>query len=413
VGRNTSASYRDITRIRATPYPVSANTSPTRGGINDESPRRRVKARLRLSLSPPKKKPSKSSPTHSSDRFIPLSSSPVSLRHILSSPTHRPLRDGSQSPTNPQLQSPGKELEWPNAYNDTIHSYRLASALEIPLSPKLLHFHSQPPSPTRSPTQSPPPDNSLLPALLDPPALLRRSQRTRIVPPDPFRILDAPELRDDYYAQPLSWCRKGTLAVALGMDVFLWSKDGGVSHLPSDGADEVTSVAFNQTGDILAIAREDGSIILRSPEETIPRIHIAPTSSGSVGALSWRPTTLPSMGSILHEHLIIGTYDGQVLLCEVTWNLEAFDAKIHRRGLWNNIHDDQICGIAWSNDGLSFATGANDNKVCIYEIPMGVIGVTPKWEKKYQWVHDAAVKALAFRSGKGGVLAAGYPSLGI
>jgi transcriptional regulator with XRE-family HTH domain len=38
---------------------------------------------------------------------------------------------------------------------------RLASALEIPLSPKLLLFHSQPPSPTRSLVCSPPPDNSL------------------------------------------------------------------------------------------------------------------------------------------------------------------------------------------------------------------------------------------------------------
>lgn len=84
-----------------------------------------------------------------------------------------------------------------------------------------------------------------------------------------------------------------------------------------------------------------------------------------------------------------------------------FDAKVEKRDIWDKIHDDQICGIAWSNDGLSFATGANDNKVCTFEIPMGVIGVAPKWEKKFQWVHDAAVKALAYKSGKGGVLAAG------
>jgi WD40 repeat protein len=409
VGRNTSSSYRDISRIRPSPYPVSAGSSPTRGD-NQESPRRLLKARHRLSLSPPKRTPCKS-PTHPSDRFIPHSSSPVSLRHLLSSPTHRPQRNGSQSPTNPQLQSPGKEPEWPNSYDDTILSYRLASALEIPLSPKLLLFHSQPASPTRSPTHSPPPDDSLLPSLLDPPALLRRSQRRRIVPPDPFRILDAPDLRDDYYCEPLSWCRNGTLAVALGPDIFLWSRELGVAHLPSDSAEDITSVAFNQTGDILAIAREDGSILLYSPQETIPRIHIAPIASGAIGALAWRPTTLPSIGPILHESLVIGTYDGQVLLCDVAWNLDVFDAKVERRGLWNNIHDDQICGIAWSNDGLSFATGANDNKVCTYEIPMGVIGVNPRWEKKFHWVHEAAVKALAYKSGKGGVLATGSLAL--
>jgi WD40 repeat protein len=194
------------------------------------------------------------------------------------------------------------------------------------------------------------------------------------------------------------------------MDIFLWSKDGGVSHLPSsDGVDEITSVTFNQTGEILAIAREDGSILLHSPRETVPRIHIAPISSGAVGALAWRPTTLPSMGPILHEILVIGACDGQVLLCEVTWNLEVFEAKVEKRGLWDKIHDDQVCGIAWSNDGLSFATGANDNKVCTYEIPLGVIGATPKWEKKFHWNHNAAIKALAYKSGKGSVLAAGLP----
>lgn len=405
VGRNTSSSYRDINRIRRTPYPVSTNSSPIRSD-NHESSRRRLQAHQRLSLSPPKRTICKS-PTHASDRFIPHSSSTVSLRHLLSSPARRSQRDGSKSPTNPQLQSPGKEPEWPNSYDDTILSYRLASALEIPLSPKLLLFHSQPGSPSRSPIHSPPPEDSLLPSLLDPPDLLKRSQRKRIVPPDPFRILDAPDLRDDYYSEPLSWCRNGTLAVALGMDIFLWTKDGGVAHLPSNGAEDITSVSFNQTGDILAIAREDGSVLLYSPKETIPRVHISPISAGAIGALAWRPTTLPSMGMILHESLIIGTYDGQVLLCEITWNLDVFKAKVERSGLWDNIHDDQICGIAWSNDGLSFATGANDNKVCTYEIPMGVIGVNPKWEKKFHWVHEAAVKALAFKSGKGGVLATG------
>jgi hypothetical protein len=29
------------------------------------------------------------------------------------------------------------------------------------------------------------------------------------------------------------------------------------------------------------------------------------------------------------------------------------------------------------------------------------------WEMKQSWTHDAAVKALAFKSGKGGILAAG------
>ena len=271
VGRNTSSSYRDFLRIRPTPYPLTTPSSPT------SRPRY-----SRRSLSPPKRK---SSPSHS-DRFIPYSS-PISLRHILSSPPPTTHRDGSQSPTNPQLSSPGKSPEWPNSYDDKIHSHRLASALDLPISPKLLNFHSQPTSPVHSPDH-----DKILPP--DPPSLVRKQQRTRHVPPDPYRILDAPELQDDYYAQPLSWSIRGCIAVALGMEVFLWHPDDGVTSLPLESVEDITSVAFNSTGDILAIAREDGSILLHCPTETSARILIAPIVSDSIGALSWRPSTRPS-----------------------------------------------------------------------------------------------------------------------
>src|SRR5216117_473085 len=107
VGRNTSSSYRDFLRIRTTPYHATYPAT----AYSPSTPRSRFSRR---SLSPPKRR---TSPPHS-DRFIPYSfSSPISLRHILSSPPPQSsLRDGSQSPTNPQLHSPGKCPEWPNSY---------------------------------------------------------------------------------------------------------------------------------------------------------------------------------------------------------------------------------------------------------------------------------------------------------
>lgn len=247
---------------------------------------------------------------------------------------------------------------------------------------------------------------------LDPPELVRRQQRQRSVPPDPFRILDAPDLRDDYYAQPLSWSISGTMAVALGMDVFLWDPITGVTQLPLSTVEEVTSLAFSPTGEILAIAQDDGSVLLQSPSERIARIHISPLVRDAVGAMAWRPTPVRLDDVRLQEWLVIGLYDGQVVLVEVQWDLgEGGEAKVKKRGHWSDVHTDQICGIAWSHDGLAFATGANDNKVVTFEIPVGgTMGVQSNWERKFEWVHDAAVKALAFKSGKGGVLAAG-PSL--
>jgi len=335
---------------------------------------------------------------------------------MLSSPPPNLHHEGSQSPTNPQLHAPGKSPEWPNSFDDTMHSYRLASALEIPISPKLLNFGTPPSSPQRSPPTSPHLGEGLFVAPFDPPDLLRKQARKRAVPPDPFRILDAPELHDDYYAQPLSWSVDGTIAVALGMAVYLWKEtDQSVRSLSSDSVQDITSVAFNSTGDILAIAREDGSVLLQSPTERIPRIHIAPISQDAVGALSWRPSPNSNNSaekqSVINEILVIGCFDGQVVLVDIVWYLEEFHAKVSRKGGWNDVHTDQICGIAWSNDGLSFATGANDNRVCLFEIPIGTLGMDNHWEKKREWFHQAAVKALAFKSGKGGILAAGSPFL--
>jgi WD40 repeat protein len=217
----------------------------------------------------------------------------------------------------------------------------------------------------------------------------------------------------------LSWSVDGTIAVALGEEVYLWSEeDGSVRSVSINSVQDITSVAFNSTGDILAIAREDGSVLLQSPSEKIPRAHISPVSNDAVGALSWRPPpkstdTVPedSARPKINEILVIGCFDGQVVLVDIIWYLEEFYAKVSRRGGWNDVHSDQICGIAWSNDGLSFATGANDNRVCLFQIPMGMLGMHNHWEKKWQWTHQAAVKALAFKSGKGGILAAGSQSL--
>ena len=113
----------------------------------------------------------------------------------------------------------------------------------------------------------------------------------------------------------------------------------------------------------------------------------------------------------MQEYLVIGNFDGQVVVVEVTWHLDSFNTKVEKRGYWGDVHTDQICGIAWSNDGLSFATGSNDNRVITFEIPMGKMGLQNYWEKQHEWIHDAAVKALAYKSGKGGILAAGPNTL--
>ena len=68
-------------------------------------------------------------------------------------------------------------------------------------------------------------------------AVGRRAGRS--IPTAPTRILDAPELVDDYYLNLVSWGMNNILAVALGQCVYLWdASTGGIEHLLTlDGPD--------------------------------------------------------------------------------------------------------------------------------------------------------------------------------
>jgi cell division cycle protein 20 (cofactor of APC complex) len=50
---------------------------------------------------------------------------------------------------------------------------------------------------------------------------------SRHIPSAPIRILDAPDMLDDYYLNLLSWSSSNTLAVALSQCVYLWDAGKG------------------------------------------------------------------------------------------------------------------------------------------------------------------------------------------
>ena len=55
---------------------------------------------------------------------------------------------------------------------------------------------------------------------------------SRHIPQAPERILDAPELLDDYYLNLLDWSSTNVLGVALGNAVYMWNAtDGSIDML--------------------------------------------------------------------------------------------------------------------------------------------------------------------------------------
>ena len=70
----------------------------------------------------------------------------------------------------------------------------------------------------------------------------------RKIPKLPYRILDAPELQDDFYLNMLDWSSQNVLAVGLGASVYMWNAGSGqvfkLCDLSSQG-DLITSVAWS------------------------------------------------------------------------------------------------------------------------------------------------------------------------
>ena len=58
----------------------------------------------------------------------------------------------------------------------------------------------------------------------------------RKIASQPFRVLDAPNLCDDFYLNLVDWSQSNQLAVALGTSVYIWNANtASVSELTNLG----------------------------------------------------------------------------------------------------------------------------------------------------------------------------------
>ena len=56
--------------------------------------------------------------------------------------------------------------------------------------------------------------------------------KTRQISTKPERILDAPDLRDDFYLHLIDWSKNNHMAVALHDTIFIWNAaDGSIEEL--------------------------------------------------------------------------------------------------------------------------------------------------------------------------------------
>ncbi|KAI8421857.1 hypothetical protein MSG28_009793 [Choristoneura fumiferana] len=212
---------------------------------------------------------------------------------------------------------------------------------------------------------------------------------TRYIPQAPDRILDAPQILDDYYLNLLDWSSSNILAVALGNAVYLWNAGtGDIDELMTlEGSETVCSVQWVQGGGShIAIGTSAATVELWDCEKK-KRLRIMDGHTGRVGSLAWNMYVVSS-----------GARDGGVVHHDVRQREHAVATLA--------AHTQEICGLKWSPDGRYLASGGNDNLLNIWPIAAGQRYSQPNYLYSFNQ-HLAAVKGLAWCPWANGVLASG------
>lgn len=212
--------------------------------------------------------------------------------------------------------------------------------------------------------------------------LLSPQKKPRNISKVPYRVLDAPELSDDFYLNLVDWGSQDVLAVGLGDSVYLW--DGLTQSVERlcvlDQKDKVTSLSWIGSGTHLAVGTLKGLVEIWDATKT----RCVRTMTGHklrVSALAW------------NEHILSsGSRDRTIYNRDVRILDHYVNCFEH--------HKQEVCGLKWNVEENKLASGGNDNNLFIWD----ALNTKPL----HQFTeHNAAVKAIAWSPHQRGILASG------
>jgi len=220
----------------------------------------------------------------------------------------------------------------------------------------------------------------------------------RKIPSQPSRILDAPDLVDDYYLNLISWSGDNVLAVALAHCVYLWNAGSGeIQHLTTiEGDDDyVTSVAWCTIpgqSKYLGIGTNSHKVQLWDTHAS-RLVRTLRGHSGRVASMAWNQHWLSSGGrdSLIIQH-----------------DVRSANHAVARY----KAHEQEVCGLKWNDDGTNLASGGNENYLCIWDAYMSsrnrtTMNASEHFPRLVLKQHKAAVKALDWCPFNRGLLASG------
>ncbi|KAL8739432.1 MAG: hypothetical protein Q9190_007768 [Brigantiaea leucoxantha] len=211
--------------------------------------------------------------------------------------------------------------------------------------------------------------------------LLSPRKAPRAVSKVPFKVLDAPDLADDFYLNLVDWGSSNMLGVGLGSCVYMWnSTSGRVTKLCDLQDDIVTSVSWIQRGSHVSIGTNKGLVQIWDAERC-RRLRTMTGHTARVGALAWNDHILTS-----------GSRDRLI-----------YHRDVRQPDQWLRKlvgHKQEVCGLRWNTEDGQLASGGNDNKLMVWD----KLSEAPLWKFND---HTAAVKAIAWSPHQHSLLASG------
>ncbi|KAK4696709.1 cell division cycle 20-like protein 1, cofactor of APC complex, partial [Lecanoromycetidae sp. Uapishka_2] len=211
--------------------------------------------------------------------------------------------------------------------------------------------------------------------------LLSPKKAPRAVSKVPFKVLDAPDLADDFYLNLVDWGGSNILGVGLGSCVYMWnSASGRVTKLCDLQDDIVTSVSWIQRGTHVSIGTNKGLVQIWDAEKQ-RRLRTMTGHTARVGALAW------------NDHILTSGSRDRLIYHRDVRQPNQFLRKLVG-------HKQEVCGLRWNTEDGQLASGGNDNKLMVWD----KLNDTPLYKFTE---HTAAVKAIAWSPHQHNLLASG------
>mmetsp|Transcript_35638 Transcript_35638/g.41938 ORF Transcript_35638/g.41938 Transcript_35638/m.41938 type:complete len:548 (+) Transcript_35638:95-1738(+) len=240
----------------------------------------------------------------------------------------------------------------------------------------------------------------------------KASSSHRVIQSAPSRILDAPDIVDDYYLNLISWSNSNVLAVALGPSIYTWNADKNsvqqICTLEQDNI--VTSVSWAQTAgsNLLAVGCNSSEIQLWDTT-TSKLIRKLPGHTARVSSLSWNPSTTNILSS--------GSRDSKILNHDIRIGRSPSTNGNGNSAIISTLlgHKQEVCGLKWNHSGNTLASGGNENYLCLWDVSFSGSSSSSSSSATTSTIsprltltdHKAAVKALSFAPFKSSLLASG------